>query len=266
MDRNPSLDAEPAQFEEAQARPTAIAARPLDSRLDRYVMFDRINRPYMKWQVDQFLPHVGQRVLEIGCGIGSIIDLIGPRELVVGLDVEPEILAYTAERFRSRPECHFELLNVTEAPAAVLETLRQNRFDTIICINVLEHIRDDIAALQKMEELLVPGGSLALLIPAHLGLYGPYDKLDGHFRRYSKPYLRTILGHTRLRALKLNYFNAVGAVGWWTQYRLLKRKIHGQGQFGIMNRLVPIMRAVEAIIAPPFGLSLVAICRKEDVE
>jgi 2-polyprenyl-3-methyl-5-hydroxy-6-metoxy-1,4-benzoquinol methylase len=235
----------------------------ISQRLSRYLLFDRMNRAYCRWQLDQFRPYLGRRILEIGCGVGGIIDLLGPRDLICGLDVEAEVLDYAAERFRHRPECQFELCDINETDSETLERLRGEEFDTIICMNVLEHIRDDIGALQRMEEVLAPGGALALLVPAHLGLYGPYDKVDGHFRRYSKAYLRTILQQTGLRLVRSHYFNAVGALGWWVQYKLLRRSIHGEGQLGLMNRLLPLVRAAEWLVKPPFGLSLIAVCRKE---
>jgi SAM-dependent methyltransferase len=234
----------------------------VSSRINRYLVFDRLNRRYCRWQLDQFAPHLGRRILEIGCGVGGIIDLLGPRELIYGLDVEADVLAFAADRFRQRPECHFRLLDITAAGAEELSQLQEHRFDTIVCMNVLEHIRDDIAALQRMEQVLAPGGTLALLVPAHLALYGPYDKVDGHYRRYSKPYLRTILQHTGLELIRAHYFNAVGALGWWVQYKLLRRSVHGEGQLGIMNRLLPFVRAAEWLVKPPFGLSLIAVCRK----
>ncbi len=232
-------------------------------RIERYLLFDRLNRDYCRWQVEQFAPYLGRRILEIGCGVGGIIDLLGSRELIWGLDVEADVLAHAAARFRDRPECRFELLDIMQAGPETMDRLRAQRFDNVVCINVLEHIRDDVGALQRMEELLVPGGTLALLVPAHLALYGPYDFVDGHYRRYSKAYLRTILRHTGLRAERLHYFNAVGALGWWVQYKLLRHSVHAQGQLGLMNRLLPFARAVEKVIKPPFGLSLVAVCRKE---
>jgi 2-polyprenyl-3-methyl-5-hydroxy-6-metoxy-1,4-benzoquinol methylase len=235
----------------------------ISQRLSRYLLFDRMNRAYCRWQLDQFAPYLGRRILEIGCGVGGIIDLLGPRDLICGLDVEADVLAYAAERFRHRPECQFELCDISEADSETLEGLRQEQFDTIICMNVLEHIRDDIGALQRMEEVLAPGGTLALLVPAHLGLYGPYDKVDGHYRRYNKAYLRTILQQTGLRLVRSHYFNAVGALGWWLQYKLLRRSIHGEGQLGLMNRLLPLVRAAEWLVKPPFGLSLIAVCRKD---
>jgi SAM-dependent methyltransferase len=239
-----------------------IASLADSDRLQRYVLFDRVNRPYLRWQLEQFQDFLGQRILEIGCGVGGIIDLLGPRERVVGLDVEPPVLTYTAQRFRDRPECRFELLDITAASGHQLADLQAERLDTVVCINVLEHIADDLAALRRLEQLLQPGGVLALLVPAHMGLYGPYDRLDGHFRRYDKRRLRQLLGRTGFRVLRLRYFNAVGALGWWVQYRLLRRQMHGGGQFGVMNRLLPLVRALERVVAPPFGLSLVAVCQK----
>ncbi len=186
-----------------------VADELLTSRLARYVLFDQMNRQYLAWQVEQFRPWLGQRILEIGCGVGGIIDLLGSRELIYGLDVESDVLDYAADRFRDRPECHFELLDVTSAPQGDLARLGKNQFNSIVCINVLEHIEDHLGALRKMEELLVPGGTLALLVPAHMALYGHYDRLDGHYRRYNKSMLRSLFAQTKLQPIRLRYFNSV---------------------------------------------------------
>ncbi len=235
------------------------------SRLARYLYHEPLSRPYVRWQLEQFLPHLGQRILEIGCGVGGVLDLLGERELLFGIDVEEDSLRYAAERFSGRPAFGFARIDVTEDRPEKLAELKALRFDSIVCINVLEHIRDDIAALQKMEEILQPGGKLVLLVPAHSCLYGSGDRIDGHYRRYSKAFLRTILKQTRFSLLDMHYFNLVGAVGWWIFYRLLKREIHEEGQFGIMNRLLPVLRLLERVVRVPFGLSLVAICQKPAV-
>lgn len=248
------------------SRPGAAASEAdalLESRLARYVALDRVTGPYLEWQLDQIRPWLGQRVLEVGCGVGGILARLGPRERIVGIDVEADILAEAAERFRDRPECTLRVLDLTSLTEAERTELEAERFDSIVCINALEHMRDDIAMLQNLEGLLVPGGTLAVLVPAHPSLYGPYDRIDGHWRRYGKTELRTLIGHTGLRLLRLHYFNSAGAFGWWLQYRVLKRKVHGESQFGLMNALVPVLRPLEALVKPPFGLSLVAICRRE---
>jgi 2-polyprenyl-3-methyl-5-hydroxy-6-metoxy-1,4-benzoquinol methylase len=246
----------------AAPAPSVIAS----SRLARYVHLDRVNRPYLAWQLDQFRPWLGQRILEVGCGVGGIVSLLGPRERILGLDVDPEVLGHARARFADRPECSFAVLDVAALSEAQLDELAAERFDTVLCINALEHMRDDIAGLRALERLLTPGGTLALLMPAHNALYGPYDLLDGHWRRYDKGYLRTLLRHTRLSLLRMHYFNAAGAIGWWAQYRLLRKSVHGESQFDRMNRLIPLLRPLESWIKPPFGLSLVAVCRRESVE
>jgi SAM-dependent methyltransferase len=236
----------------------------LSSRLARYVHLDRANAPYLDWQLEQVRPWLGQRILEIGCGVGGIVERLGPRERIVGLDVDPEVLAHARERFRHRPECRFAVADLGALGEAERSALEAERFDTIVCINVLEHVRDDIGALLTLERMLAPGGVLALLVPAHAALYGPYDRVDGHWRRYGKAELRTLLSHTRLSLLRLHYFNAIGALGWWVQYRLLRRSVHDESHFGLMNRLIPLVRPLEAWSKPPFGLSLVAVCRREE--
>jgi SAM-dependent methyltransferase len=246
--------------------PTGAGADPgslVSSRLARYVHLDRANRPYLTWQLDQFRPFLGRRVLEIGCGVGGVLAQLGPRECVWGIDVDPEILACARERFRDRPECRFAVADLGALEPALVAELAAQRFDTILCINVLEHVQDDLGALRTLERLLVPGGTLALLVPAHPALYGAYDRVDGHWRRYDRARLRALLAQTRLRPLRLHYFNAVGAIGWFVRYRLLRKTVHDQSHFGRMNRLLPLVRPLESWWKPPFGLSLVAVCRRE---
>ena len=140
--------------------------------------------------------------------------------------------------------------------------LESQRFDTVVAINVLEHLRDDVGALRSLEGLLEPDGILALLVPAHSWLYGPYDRADGHYRRYSKASLRSALLKTRFRPVKMHYLNAPGAMVWWVRYRLLRRSTLGRSQFGGMNAILPVVKRIERLVPPPFGLSLVAVCRR----
>jgi len=245
-----------------EAGPRSEAEALLESRLARYMALDRVTGPYLEWQLDQIRPWLGRRVLEVGCGVGGILARLGSRERVVGVDVEPDILAAAAERFRDRPEYSLRLLDLTTLSAAERSELEAERFDTIVSINALEHVRDDIAMLQTLEQLLVPGGVLAVIVPAHPSLYGAYDRIDGHWRRYGRAELRTLFGHTGLRVERLHYFNSAGALGWWLQYRVLRRQVHGESQFGRMNALIPILRPLERLIKPPFGLSVVAVGRR----
>jgi SAM-dependent methyltransferase len=233
-----------------------------DDRLRRYLELDRANEPYLRWQLEQFSGCFGRRILEVGIGVGGILNLIGERELVFGIDLDPEMVAYSRLRFADRPGYQFAVADLGALPDETLRLLQGQRLDSVICINVLEHVRDDLVALPTMEQVLAPGGALALLVPAQAALYGPYDRLDGHWRRYSRRQLRRLLSHTDLRVERLRHFNMAGALGWWMQYKLLRRTHHGNLQFSLMNRLIPLLRALERVVPPPFGLSLVAVCRK----
>lgn len=248
---------------EVESKVSDAADDLLANRLRRYALFDRDNRPYLQWQLSRFLPHIGRRVLEIGCGVGGIIDLLPRKELILGVDIDEEVLAYAAERHRSREECRFERLDFS-ALKEDQSRMTALRFDTIVCINLLEHIEDDVSALETMRSILVPGGVLALLVPAHPALYGKYDAADGHFRRYTKRELRDKLCGTGFTPLDLRHFNSVGAIGWWIKYKLLRSSIHGSTDFRLMNALLPILEPLERRIPPPFGLSLTTVAKRDD--
>lgn len=234
----------------------------LQIRLNRYAEFDRINGRYLDWQLEQFRRFLGDRILEIGCGIGGILERLPACSLIHSLDVEPDVLAAARERFKARPECQFSLLDISTCTQAELAELQTSAFNTILAINVLEHIEDDATLLQRAEQILVPGGYLLVLVPAHQWLYGDYDRLDGHYRRYSRKVLKNVVSQTSLEIQQMHYFNLLGAVGWWVHYRFLRRKMHGAKQFGLMSRMIPLMRFAERIVSPPIGLSVVAILRR----
>jgi SAM-dependent methyltransferase len=232
------------------------------ARLNRYQVFDEVNAPYLRWQIEQVEPFMGSRLLEVGCGVGGILSQLTPREFVMGIDVEEEEVAFARNRFADRPGFEFALMDIAGLPAEDRAALKARRFNTVLCINVLEHIQDDAAAVAAMTDVLVPGGVLAILVPAHPALYGQYDAMDGHFRRYTKSALRQVLLRSGLSVERLYRFNIAGAAGWFVQYRLLRRKIHQPGHFKIMTAILPALRAVESRVKPPFGLSLVAVARK----
>ena len=129
----------------------------------------------------------------------------------------------------------------------------------MICLNVLEHIDDDAGALRKMTELCRPGGSVVILVPALMMLYGAMDRSFGHFRRYSQRTLRRAFQAAGLRVVSSRYFNMLGALGW-----LLKGRITGGDQLDtrscrLFDRLVPYLDALERLLPRPFGQSLIMV-------
>lgn len=231
-------------------------------RVGRYRQFEQWHGPYLLWQLEQFAPVLGQRVLEIGCGIGGIAARLSHQLLYCGVDVEADVLEVARERFANRAAYTFRHLDFATCPPPALAELASHDFDTVLAINVLEHIEDDAGAVQRMADLVFPGGHVLILVPAHPSLYGDYDRLDGHFRRYSRSMLAALAQRAGLTTRRLYHFNAVGALGWWWHYRVRRQQIHGAGQFSLMNRLIPLLRPLESHVPPPFGLSLIAVLQR----
>ena len=242
-------------------RPVAVG-EDIKQRLERYTEFDEIHTPYLRWQLSNFRPYLGQRVLEVGCGVGGILAELGERELLVGLDNQSDVLEAARDRMSKQPYCRLIAGDIAALSDVEHNELQSMSLDTIVCINTLEHIRDDVAVLQRFEKLVAPGGHICLLVPAHNFLYGAYDQLDGHYRRYCKSYLSVILRQTGFQTIKLHYFNFLGCIGWFWHYKMLRRTNHGRSQFRVTNVLTRLQQPFENILKPPCGLSVVAVLKR----
>jgi SAM-dependent methyltransferase len=134
-------------------------------------------------------------------------------------------------------------------------------FDSILCLNVLEHVKHDAAALRGFHAALRPGGALLLLVPAHRRLYGGYDRAAGHERRYDRPALRRLLDQEGFHIDTLRHVNPVAALGWLARVRLHRGDEWPSASFRTFDRLVPVLRPLERLRLP-FGLSLWAVAKR----
>jgi SAM-dependent methyltransferase len=142
---------------------------------------------------------------------------------------------------------------------------RGKEFDTIVCLNVVEHIEDDVAALQNFAGVLEDGGRAVILVPCGPGLYGSLDEVLGHFRRYTERGLIEAARTAEFRVDRVLKFNKPGVPAWWLNGRVLRKRTFGLGQIRMLNALTPIFRMVDMILPLP-PLSLIAILRKESSE
>ncbi|HXM42161.1 MAG TPA: class I SAM-dependent methyltransferase [Bryobacteraceae bacterium] len=225
---------------------------------DQQRMAQAIN--YFAWQGRLVLPGLGQRVIEVGCGIGNFTGMLLGRETVVAVDVDPACIERLQHRYSNRPNLH---AFVCEPSSGAFADLARFRPDSCVCLNVLEHIEDDQLALDAMSSVLVPGGAIMLLVPVFQSLYGPIDRNLSHRRRYSRKALAALAHRTGLRIEKLHYVNAIGFFGWWINAHILRREAQSEGQIRVFDRcIVPSMSRLEAIAKPPFGQSIFAVLRK----
>ena len=209
---------------------------------------------YNRWMFDRLRPWMGRRVLEIGAGIGNMSAFFADRERVVLTDTEPYYLGRLRERFADRPQLSVAELRLP----AVSPGLVAERLDTVVCLNVLEHIEDDRGALRAMHGLLAPGGRLVLLVPSLRVLYGTLDEALGHFRRYVPEELSEKLPAAGFHLRHLEYFNLAGVPGWWVAGRVLRRRLIPTGALRWYEALVPLFR-LERFLPWRIGQSLIAI-------
>ena len=215
---------------------------------------------YFAWQHRLVTRELGQRVIEIGCGIGNFTSLLLDREAVVALDIEPDCVARLKERFPDRANLHAFACDIN---APEFPDLSQFRADSCVCLNVLEHIEDDHGALRRMATALVPGGIIILITPAFPSLYGPIDERLGHFRRYTRASMSSLAAEAGLTVKSAFYLNTIGFFGWWTNAHILKRHAQSSAQIEFFDRyIVPVASRVENHIRPPFGQSLFAVLNK----
>lgn len=227
----------------------------LTATLHQLAELDRYNH----WIYEQIARALGSRVIEIGSGTGNITHFLsaGGRE-VVATDVVPAYRSLLQKTFDGQPNVSVGKFDLTApAPAEYLS----EPFDTVVCLNVLEHVEDDLFALGQMREILVDHGKLALLVPAHRLLFGEFDRAVGHYRRYERRELADKLARSGFRLVEMKFFSMLATLPWLINGRLLKRDYLPAGQANLANQLVPLLK-LERLIGPPFGLSLIAIAEK----
>lgn len=214
-------------------------------------------RNYREALIREFSPCLRGRVAEVGAGIGQLTAELAAVPTITQLTaVEPE------QRFAERLRRDQPGRSVIHGTAADLPV--GAGWNAIVAVNVLEHIRHDVEELRRWRTLLAPvQGHLCLFVPARPELYAPIDKDFGHFRRYTKPGLRTALTDAGFTIERLDYFNAVGYFAWWASFVLLRQREFKVASVRLFDRAIfPWVHAFERnVLRPPFGQSLLAVAR-----
>lgn len=227
---------------------------PLHATLRRMAALDHYNT----FLFEQIRAGVGDRVLEVGAGTGTITQYLQGCDRVIATDIDTQYVELLSRRFEHRPEVTASLFDLGEDPPPEVQA---ESFDTVICLNVLEHIEDDRGALARLRGLLSPEGRLVLLVPAHQFLFGAMDEAIGHWRRYEKEGLESLLESSGFSIEQLFFVNALSTPGWFLNGRLLRRGSVPGVQARLADRLVPLFR-LERRLNLPMGLSLIALARR----
>jgi len=231
-----------------------------EKRLDLYARWHDRAKPYFLWQLEQFEPYLGDSILDVGCGLGNFTEILLDKKRYVGIDSDRKMIEEMRVQYASRKNVELTRADVTNQEEMV--AFKDKEPDSILCVNVLEHIEEDEVALNNMLAILPPNGHLCLLVPAFQFLYGTLDSLDGHFRRYNKRLLSDKLKDLPGRMVRQYYFNIIGSLGWFLKGKILREKTQSDANYEVMNLLIPIFSKMERVFRPPFGMSLIAIIKK----
>ena len=213
-------------------------------------------RRFNIWMGDVLRPFVGDRVLEIGSGIGNLTEQFIPRDLYVASDINPNYLDYLRSYAVGKP-----YLEVHEADVSRDLAKWEARFDTVLMINVLEHVPDPAAALKNIRRSLAPGGRAVILVPQHPGLYGTIDEALHHRERYTRAGLERQLVDAGFTVERIFDFNRTTVPAWWVNGKVLKRRVFSRVQLKFFDMSMPIVRRIDRLW-PWSGQSLIALARR----
>lgn len=218
---------------------------------------------FNKWMYETIRPYVKGRVLEAGSGIGNISTLLlETQQEVVLSDFSPAYTEILSAHFKD----HLHLSGILQMDLADSRFGEKyasllGSFDTVIALNVIEHVANDNLAVSNCRSLLKAGGHFIILVPAWPGLYNRFDSELGHYRRYQKKALRQLIS-PHFSVLQTRYFNLAGIVGWFFSGAILRKKTIPSSQMRVFNTLVPVFRIMDKVVGGRLGLSVWAVGRK----
>ena len=223
--------------------------------LDAFASAPNFNR----WMADTIRPYIGRNVLEIGAGMGNLTrQLLPGRKRYVATDIDHEHLDRLSNRLSHRPR-----LEIAELNAAIPQdqAAYQGQMDTVICLNVLEHIENDLDALRNIRSMLEDGGRAVILVPSGQSIFNSLDEELGHFRRYSEDQLRERMTAAGFDVETVLRFNRASRPGWWLNGTILKRRTISRLQLKNFDRVVWLLRRVDAHLPWP-QTSIIGIGRR----
>ncbi|HUA87240.1 MAG TPA: bifunctional glycosyltransferase/class I SAM-dependent methyltransferase [Bryobacteraceae bacterium] len=214
---------------------------------------------YLSWMTRVLRPQLGDTVLEIGAGLGNLTGRLMARKVsYVAAEKDPLYLHALRNRFLRTPNVSVCRLD----PEEPLDYARwTEQFDTALCVNVLESTRHPQAVLESLGRCVKPGGNLIVLVPQGPRLFGSLDRALGHLHRFSRAEIEQMVAAAGFRVEGERQLNKIGALAWWVNGKILRRKKIGKPALKLFDKTVWVWRRMDVLL-PWRGLSLVVIARK----
>lgn len=216
---------------------------------------------YENWIVGRFKPSLGGRAAEIGAGLGSIsehlLSLVDYLELV---EPSQTLIGPLIEKFGETYRCRVVPLALEDW----LAVAEPRTFDSLVMVNVLEHIKDDHSATHGLYKVLKTGGRLMIFVPALPFLYSELDRKYGHHRRYTRRSLKDCIENAGFRIEMMRYFDIAGVLPWWILNTVLGKTTFHRPSLVFYDKLVvPATKFLESVLPPPIGKNLILIARRD---
>jgi ubiquinone/menaquinone biosynthesis C-methylase UbiE len=210
---------------------------------------------HRRWFVELALPYLGDDPIEIGSGLGDYaLDWAPHLPKFTATEADPDRLVLLKERLADQPK-----IDVREM---LLPTLDTGNYSAAVSYNVLEHIDDHVGALRSISRLVRPGGRVVIIVPAFMFAMSPVDIATGHVRRYTKKTMVAAMTEAGLEVEKVQYANALGLLGYYMATSVFKLTPKEGAMVKVYDKLVlPVTKAAESLVRPPFGQSVFAVAR-----
>jgi len=215
------------------------------------------------WMYETIKPYLKGQVIEIGSGTGNISQFALKDNFAVTLtDIRENYRTILEVKFKGFVNLN-KITNINIASSNFDYDYRDyvGQFDSLFCLNVIEHIKDDVLAMQNCSKLLKSDGNLIILVPAYQTLYNEFDRQLEHYRRYRISSLERIFP-SQFQVIHKQYFNFAGIFGWFISGKLLGKKKIPSGQIKLYDKLVCFFRLIDAILFNKIGLSVLVVGRK----
>jgi glycosyltransferase involved in cell wall biosynthesis len=211
---------------------------------------------FNRWMADTVQPYLGSHIMEIGAGIGNLTRFLVPRtRRYIASDIDAEHLARLTARFQHRPNMEVRFADLAQ-PECFDEF--EGQMDSVVCLNVLEHIEDDLTGLRNIHSVLCSGGRAVILVPHGQEIFGTLDVALGHFRRYSESELREKMEQIGFDVERVIMFNRISRPAWYISGKILRRTALGRRQMRLFDRFVWLWRKIDRLLPWP-STSLIVV-------
>ena len=214
---------------------------------------------YHRWILARFQPYLGRTVAEVGAGIGTFTTLVAGTQADEIYAFEPSSNMYPllADFCRNLPRVKAVNSFFDHRQGGFL-----NYFDSVLYVNVMEHVQDAAGEMRIVQQTLKPGGYLCLFVPALAFLYSDFDRKLGHFRRFHRAELVTLVEASGFQVVEASYFDFFGILPWYIRFKLMKQTLSARNVKLYDRLVVPIAQRLEQLVRPPLGKNLLLVARK----